>query len=148
MRCQKSQYGEVRPPPPSAPFLHLAIKRNFGSQALRTLLICAYVFPDISNGIFTAGKRDDEIGHSQFATHELLAMNGRGYLRNDVLEIRAIIRVDAVSNMAPPPPTKDTSTGQSQHPSVRHAHTWPVMCHPAPCLTVTCLSKDACAVGR
>ncbi len=65
----------------------------------------------MSNSIFTADKRDDDIGFSQFTTRELLAMRGRGYLKNDVLEIRVIVKVDAVANMAPPPPTKDISTG-------------------------------------
>ncbi|BDA43514.1 probable ubiquitin carboxyl-terminal hydrolase 13 at N-terminal half [Coccomyxa sp. Obi] len=71
------------------------------------------IWANMSNCIFTADKRDDEVGFSQFTTRELLATRGRGYLKNDVLEIRTIVRVDAVSNMAPPPPTQDTSTGDT-----------------------------------
>ncbi|CAL8468523.1 g8063 [Coccomyxa elongata] len=71
------------------------------------------IWANMSNSIFTADKRDDEIGFSQFTTRELLAMRGRGYLKNDVLEIRVIVRVDAVANMAPPPPTKNIGTGDT-----------------------------------
>ena len=40
-------------------------------------------------------------GFSHFKEHEILHMPGRGYLKNDTLEIRAIVRLNALANMGP-----------------------------------------------
>ena len=57
-------------------------------------------------------------GFSHFKEHEILHMPGRGYLKNDTLEIRAIVKLNALANIGP---VKDTShqtfslTGVPQH---------------------------------
>lgn len=76
------------------------------------------LFADYSSCIFTADKRDNEFGFELFTTYSLLEMAGRGYLKNDVLEIRTIIKVDAVSNMAPPPPIAHMNTGKNPHTTI------------------------------
>ena len=40
-------------------------------------------------------------GISHFKDHATLHMPGRGYLKNDTLKIRAIVRLDAVAKLGP-----------------------------------------------
>lgn len=65
----------------------------------------------MTNCVFTADTLENGLGFARFTTHATLAIPGRGYLKDDVLEIRAIVRVDAVANMAAPPPNAHIMAG-------------------------------------
>jgi len=65
----------------------------------------------MTNCVFTADTLENGLGFARFTTHATLALPGRGYVKEDVLEIRAIVRVDAVANMAAPPPNAHIIAG-------------------------------------
>ena len=53
------------------------------------------------NHTYSALDEDNASGFAHFKDHETLHQPGRGYLRGDLLEIQAIVRLEAVANMGP-----------------------------------------------
>ncbi len=72
---------------------------------------CACTPADQTGIEYRPYHRDTDFQHHCFANHETLRTPGRGYLKGDVLEIRAIVKLHSVHNMAPPPPPLPAPSG-------------------------------------
>ncbi len=68
--------------------------------------MCFPVLPADWNHTYSIVDEDCASGFSHFKEHEILHMPGRGYLKNDTLEIRAIVKLNALANIGP---VKDAS---------------------------------------